>query len=124
MGAAECRTTFTLHHGVMNLPNLKRRQLLVQAMFGAASVVAMGDAQAASERLSTSDPLAQSVGYVENAAGVDIRKYPTYVKGQTCANCALALSAYGPVRPCKLFPGKLVTVGGWCNAWVKRAPGT
>ena len=35
---------------------------------------------AAPERLDVKDPAAIALGYVENAAQVDIKKYPAYVK--------------------------------------------
>jgi len=38
-------------------------------------------------RLDVKDPAAVAVGYVENAAQVDIKKYPAYVKGSNCENC-------------------------------------
>ena len=47
-----------------------------------------------------------------------IKKYPGYVKGSNCDNC---LQLQGPpgnsYRPCSLFQGKLVAVGGWCSGW-------
>jgi hypothetical protein len=69
-------------------------------------------------RLDVKDPAAVAVGYVENAAQVDIKKYPAYVKGSNCENCLqLQGSAGDNYRPCGLFPGKLVSVSGWCKAW-------
>ena len=73
---------------------------------------------AASPRLDVKDPAAIALGYVENAAQVDIKKYPEFVKGSTCENCLqLQGSAGDNYRPCGLFPGKLVAVGGWCKSW-------
>ena len=69
-------------------------------------------------RLDVKDPAAVAVGYVENAARVDIRKYPAYVKGSNCENCLqLQGTAGNTYRPCSLFPGKLVSVSGWCAGW-------
>jgi hypothetical protein len=69
-------------------------------------------------RLDVKDPAAIAVGYVENAGQVDVKKYPAYVKGSTCENCLqLQGSAGSAYRPCSLFPGKLVSVSGWCDAW-------
>jgi hypothetical protein len=69
-------------------------------------------------RLDVKDPAAVAVGYVENAGQVDVKKYPAYVKGSTCENCLqLQGSAGSAYRPCGLFPGKLVSVSGWCTAW-------
>jgi hypothetical protein len=69
-------------------------------------------------RLDVKDPAAIALGYVEHAAKVDIKKYPDYVKGSTCENCLqLQGSAGSNYRPCNLFPGKLVSVSGWCKSW-------
>jgi hypothetical protein len=73
---------------------------------------------AAPPRLEVKDPAAVALGYVENAAQVDVKKYPGFVKGSTCENCLqLQGSAGNNYRPCSLFPGKLVSVGGWCKSW-------
>jgi hypothetical protein len=74
---------------------------------------------AAPERLDVKDPAAVALGYVENAAQVDVKKYPDFVKGSTCENCLqLQGSAGDHYRPCGLFPGKLVSVNGWCKSWI------
>lgn len=108
----------------MSRQNLSRRKLLIHTVIGATSLSAMADSEAASEKLNPADPAAKNLGYVEDAATVDIKKYPGYAKGQSCANCNLSVLPYGTVRQCRLFPGKLVLAKGWCSAWVKRAPGT
>jgi hypothetical protein len=64
------------------------------------------------------DPAAQKLGYVENASQIDLKKYPGYVKGSNCENCLLLQGTTGAnYRPCTLFPGKLVSAGGWCSGW-------
>jgi hypothetical protein len=74
------------------------------------------DAEAA--RLDAKDPAALALGYVENAAQVDVKKYPDYVAGSNCENCLqLQGTAGNNYRPCSLFPGKLVSVSGWCKGW-------
>lgn len=73
---------------------------------------------AAPERLDMKDPAAAALGYVENAAQVDVKKFPGFVKGSTCENCLLLQGSAGNnYRPCSLFPGKLVSVSGWCKSW-------
>jgi hypothetical protein len=68
--------------------------------------------------LDVKDPAAVKVGYVENASQVDVKKYPAYVKGSNCENCLLLQGTTGAhYRPCSLFPGKLVSVSGWCSGW-------
>ena len=73
---------------------------------------------AAPARLDVKDPAAIALGYVESAAQVDIKKYPKYVQGSNCENCLqLQGTAGNTYRPCSLFPGKLVSVSGWCKGW-------
>lgn len=72
------------------------------------------------KKLEPTEPQAKALGYVDNAVQVPIKSFPNFQKGQTCANCALVQVRYGPVRPCKLFPNKVVSAKGWCSAWVAR----
>ena len=68
--------------------------------------------------LDIKDPAAVALGYVEKAALVDKKKFPTYDPAANCENCAqLQGSAGASYRPCTLFPGKLVSVAGWCSGW-------
>jgi hypothetical protein len=69
-------------------------------------------------RLAVDDPAAMALDYVENAAQVDGKKYPNYAPGSNCENCLLLQGTAGNnYRPCSLFPGKLVSVSGWCKGW-------
>ena len=73
-------------------------------------------AQAA--RLDVKDPAATALGYVENVNRLDAKKYPEFVPGSSCENCLqLQGTAGNNYRPCGLFPGKLVSVSGWCKGW-------
>ena len=96
---------------------------------GAAAVVTAGQARlgasagAASaarepEKLNVTDPAAVALDYVENAAQVDPKKDPGYIKGSNCDNCLQLQGQPGNLfRPCSLFPGKMVSVSGWCSGW-------
>ncbi len=69
-------------------------------------------------RLDVKDPAAIAQGYVENASQVDLKKFPQFVQGSNCENCLLLQGSAGEnYRPCSLFPGKLVSVSGWCKSW-------
>jgi hypothetical protein len=69
-------------------------------------------------KLDVNYPAALALGYVENAAAVDLKTYPAYVPGSNCDNCLQLQGAPGNnYRPCGLFPGKLVSVRGWCSGW-------
>jgi hypothetical protein len=96
-----------------------RRGFVGQLAAFAVAPILMSRAQGAElARLDVTDPAARALGYVENADRVDAKKYPTYVKGSNCENCLqLAGKAGNNYRPCALFPGKLVSVSGWCSAW-------
>ena len=69
-------------------------------------------------RLDVKDPAAVALGYVENTAQVDLKKYPDFAAGSNCENCLqLQGTAGNNYRPCSIFPGKLVSVSGWCKGW-------
>lgn len=75
-------------------------------------------------KLDPSDPSAKALLYVEDAAKVD-RKNPLaarYTPDQNCANCSQIQGKEGDaLRPCAIFPGKLVASKGWCSVWAKKA---
>jgi len=69
-------------------------------------------------RLDVKDPAATALGYVENVGHLDTKKYPEFVPGSSCENCLQLQGTPGSnYRPCGLFPGKLVSVSGWCKGW-------
>jgi hypothetical protein len=95
-----------------------RRTVVKNLAFAAAAVLPYRATNAAEPRLDVKDPAATARGYVEQAAQVNLKKYPSYVKGSTCENCLLLQGSSGAnYRPCSLFPGKVVAVNGWCNGW-------
>jgi hypothetical protein len=73
-------------------------------------------------RLPEDDPAAFALGYVHDAADVDVSKYPRYEPGQICANCQ-QWRADPDVEwaPCAIFPGRSVRNAGWCSVWVPVA---
>ena len=98
------------------------RRLLVKNLSLAAAVSAgLYSRRSGSDelkRLDVKDPAAVALGYVESASQVDLKKYPDYVPGSNCENCLqLQGVAANNYRPCSLFPGKLVSVSGWCRGW-------
>jgi len=99
---------------------LSRRTFVRLLSIGAAAGVlaARRTAAAGTEKLSVKDPAAIALGYVEDAAQVDPKKYPAYVKGSSCENCLQLQGKPGDTyRPCSVFPGKRVAVSGWCSSW-------
>jgi hypothetical protein len=96
-----------------------RRTVVKNLAFAAgAAVLPYRAADSAAPRLEVKDPAAVARGYVEHADQVNVKKYPSYVKGSTCENCLLLQGSSGTnYRPCSLFPGKVVAVNGWCDGW-------
>jgi hypothetical protein len=105
---------------------LQRRAVVKSALLGIAaipiaSLCVSREAHAAPAPLDEKDPQAKALGYVADAAKVDAKSNPTFKPGQNCAGCLqLTGKAGDPLRPCNLFPGKLVSANGWCKAWVKK----
>ena len=70
------------------------------------------------KHVSSSEPLAASLGYTENASTVDKAKYPTYKPGQKCGACRFFQGATGEqYGPCQIFGGEAVNVNGWCASF-------
>jgi High potential iron-sulfur protein len=107
-----------------NNPDSSRRSFLATAAVAAsAALVGLGprSARAAGENLphlSTSDPLAKSLGYQDDAKNVDKSKFPTYKAGERCAVCRFfqgtSSSGYGG---CQIFAGYSVNADGWCASF-------
>jgi hypothetical protein len=97
------------------------RRLLVKNLIVAAASAGLFARRSRSDelkRLDVKDPTAVALGYVENVSQVDLKKYPTYAQGSNCENCLQLQGSPGNnYRPCSLFPGKLVSVSGWCKGW-------
>lgn len=72
--------------------------------------------------LSPSDPLAQSLGYTENASKVDKARFPNYKPGERCEKCRFFQGTPGQqYGPCQIFAGKAVNAGGWCASFNAKA---
>jgi High potential iron-sulfur protein len=103
---------------------ISRRWLLRNIGFAAAAGIATTApckktfADAEPPHLDVKDPAASALGYVEHTSEVDRKKYPEYVDGSSCENCLQLQGSPGNnYRPCTLFPGKGVSVSGWCKGW-------
>ena len=77
-------------------------------------------AQDALPHLSDANPAAASLGYTEDASAVDSSKFPKHMPGQRCASCKYfqAAGSGGQYAPCRLYPGNLVNVNGWCSGYL------
>jgi hypothetical protein len=104
----------------MNSRFVSRRHLIETLALGASvgTLIVRQALAGEARRLDVKDPAAVALGYVENAAQVDVKKYPAYVKGSTCNNCLQLQGKAGDAyRPCNLYPDKLVAAAGWCASW-------
>jgi len=98
-----------------------RRQFLITSLGVASALTLSHEALAEAPVASESDPIARALGYKANAAQVPRAKYPKYVAGQTCRNCAYYQGKpTAALAPCTMLGGKRVAGGGWCNAYVKK----
>ena len=96
----------------------RRAVVRTLGLSAAAALAVRRSVGAEPDRLDVKDPAAVAVAYVENAARVDAKKYPSYVSGSNCENCLQLQGRAGDAfRPCPVFPGKLVAAAGWCTAW-------
>jgi hypothetical protein len=72
--------------------------------------------------LSTDNPTAQALGYVEDASKVDKTKFPAYKPGARCGNCNFFQGSAGQqYGPCQIFPGNSVNAAGWCASHSPKA---
>jgi len=101
-----------------------RRRFLKIAVVGAAIAPVAASllpriARADDPHVDPSDATAKALGYVEEA--VTAKGNPSYKAGSSCANCNFfkghTETAYGP---CDLFPGKAVSINGWCASWTAK----
>jgi High potential iron-sulfur protein len=69
--------------------------------------------------LGEAEVVAQTYGYVADAARANVNQFRNFKPGQNCANCRLASGAKdAPWLGCSLFPGRKVAALGWCAGWV------
>ncbi len=96
------------------------RRVFMMTVAAGGAALSLG-ARAQAPMLSEKDPQAMALGYVADAARTDTKKFPKFVAGQHCANCALYQGkATDAAAGCPLFAGKQVAGKGWCSAWAKK----
>ena len=88
---------------------------------GSPAARAQGAGAQSLPHLSPEEPLAKSLGYVNDASQVDRAKFPTYKPGDTCAKCRFYQGKAGETwGPCQIFMGKSVNARGWCASFMVK----
>ena len=101
---------------------MNRERRVFMLAVGALGATAAASSARAQAHLDEKDPQASALGYVEDTAKVDEKKFPQHAATQTCSRCALGQFKTGEAYAnCTLFAGKQVNANGWCSAFVKRA---
>ena len=99
-----------------------RRNFMLQVVVASSALAASRvHAQAAGPKLEESDPQAMSLGYKQDSAKVDDKKFAKHEGSQTCANCQYFQGGAAAAGPCQIFAGKSVAAKGWCQVWMKKA---
>jgi hypothetical protein len=100
---------------------INRRSFAIQSLLGTAGLVAADVTHAQASMLLESHPQASTLGYRVDASKVDRANFPKYVPGQKCAECQMFRAQLGTaVGSCAIYPGKLVSAEGWCNAFIQK----
>ena len=98
-----------------------RRVFMMQMATAATAVMAVSEASAQA-MVDEKDPQAAALAYKVDGTKVDKAKFPKFVAGSNCANCALYQAKAGAAAGgCPLFAGKQVSAKAWCSAWAKKA---
>lgn len=107
--------------------NITRRAAIKGGVMAGAAVSALGlignspSMAADLPPLDPKDPMAVTLGFVNDASKVDAAANPRYAPGQTCANCQQFQGEMGSARGgCVLFAGKSVPAAGWCKVWRQK----
>ena len=101
-----------------------RRRFVVNTMSACAALAGtrLAAAQTSPALVKEDDATTVALGYVADAARIDVKKQPVYVPGSSCSGCALFQGKAGdPSAVCLIFGGKQVAAKGWCTGWSKKA---
>ena len=101
-----------------------RRQFVVNTMSACAALAGarFAAAQTTPALVKEDDATAVALGYVADAARIDVKKQAVHVPGSSCSGCALFQGKTGDTSAvCLIFGGKQVAAKGWCTGWSKKA---
>jgi len=100
----------------------ENRRVFTLRVAVAGSALAASRAFAQAAKLDPKDPQAAALGYVDDTAQADAKKFPKHTTDQKCSNCQQYQGkATDASAGCTIFGGKLVVGNGWCSAWTKKA---
>jgi hypothetical protein len=113
----------------------KSRRDAVKMMLGTAvaipviNLIGVGSIRAAdapANAVAADDPTAVALKYSADATKADraaAARPGMAANEQRCANCQFMQAAQtsGDWTVCTLFPGKMVSVNGWCSSWTLKA---
>lgn len=102
---------------------INRRGFAIQSILGTVGLAAANMTHAQAPMLLESNSQAKTLGYKADASKVDSASFPKYATGQKCAACQMFKAQESGAAPgaCAIFPGKLVSGEGWCDAFIKKA---
>ncbi|MEP7299440.1 MAG: high-potential iron-sulfur protein [Burkholderiales bacterium] len=98
-----------------------RRQFIIDliAVGATASTGSTAFAQAGAH-VDEADEQAVALGYRQDSAKVDAKKYPKHTPDQHCANCSFWQGKPDDAwAGCAMFGRKHVAKAGWCQVWAK-----
>jgi hypothetical protein len=105
--------------------SLFRRDFLKFALASAVVVPALGAADASAAGLpplDPTDPVAQSLGFVQDASKVAADANPTFKPGQHCGACMQFQGKPSDASAgCSIYAGHSVPSRGWCSAFAQRS---
>lgn len=95
--------------------------LLLSAMVPALGLIGTSrSAPADLPALDPKDPMAVTLGFINDATQADAVANPKYTADQKCSNCEQFQGKPSDARGgCVLTPGKSVPAAGWCKVWRK-----
>lgn len=97
-----------------------RRTFMIQVAAGGAVLCAGQQAAAALKKFDEAEPKAVSLGYKNDTAQVDKKRFPKHSASEKCNNCMAWLGKSADAfAECDLTPERLVANGGWCSSYVK-----
>jgi hypothetical protein len=107
----------------MQTMKTNRRTFVIQSVVGTAGLLAMNASQAQAALLLESNSQAKTLGYRADASQVERASFAKYAPGQKCTACQMfrAQQPATAAGQCAIFPGKLVSADGWCDAFTQRA---